>query len=207
MTRRTKAAKTGKRKKPAAPLAKPAEVPPEAVAVQQAEAEKPVAQATAIPELIEQLQRGELASRAEAAIRLGKLGDPQATAVLVEALRDPTAEVAREAAWALGRIPAVDTLQALVDVVLNRDDYFHNIVRTVAVESLANFYHPLAVCTLIASVRDPSFETSLAAIHALGALGDAQAVPALQDAASNADGFFLPAAQLAAVEVLKTFPG
>lgn len=175
-------------------------------ATQRADADKPAEQAADIRGLTEKLRRGDLASRSDAAVKLAAIGDKQATSALVEALRDPTAELACEAASALGHLKDDAALHALIDVVLNRDGYFHGIVRSAAAQSLGQLKNALAVEALLASVRDQSFETSVSAIYALGKIGDTRAVPALKDATANADGFFLQAAQNAAAEVLATFP-
>ena len=157
---------------------------------------------TKTQELIEQLRRGDLASRSAAATALGKIIDGQSTTALIEALRDPTAEVACEAATALGVLTERGALHALIDVVVNHDGYFHSTVRTAACESLGRLDDPRGVEALVAAVRDPILETSLAAIHALGKIGDARAFPTMRAIVANSDGFFLPEAQEAAGKIL-----
>lgn len=173
-----------------------------ATTTQTLQVETAVAQGSKIHELVEQLRRGDLASRSAAATKLGQTGDAQATSALAEALRDPTAELACEAAAALGKINDSSALHALIAVVLNSDGYFHSTVRTVAAEGLGNLFDPRAVEALVTAVRDPICETSLAAIRALGKIGDARARPALEATAANFDGFFLPQTVQAARETL-----
>ena len=191
---------TRKRKTTVEAPAKPA--PAAGPVTQSLQSESPAAAAAKIQELIEQLRRGDLATRSAAAKKLAQLGDRQATSALTEALRDPTAEVAREAAGALGLLNDSASLHALIDVVMNRDGYFHSLVRTAAAESLGQMKNQSAVDALVAAIRDPICETSIAAIRALGKLGAAGAATALQAVAKNADGYFLPQTQQAAVEVL-----
>jgi HEAT repeat protein len=193
------AAKSAKRKK-ASPAAEPA-------AVQTLQVETPKAPTESVHDLVEQLRRGDLASRSAAAARLGDLGDPQACSALAEALRDPTAELACEAAAALGRSTEASALHALIAVVLNSDGYFHSTVRTAAADSLGRLLDPRSVEALVAAVYDPVGETSLAAVTALGKIGDPYARPALETAASNVSGFFLPQVQQAAAEALVLLRG
>lgn len=195
----------------AVPLPAPAPPPPEppsAAPVQQvtptAVAEPGAAVAT--ESLIAQLRNGELAVRLEAARQLGVCGDPSARQALVAALRDPTAEVAREAALALGTSKDAGAAEALMTVFANPDGYFHTIVRVAAAEALGQLGQTSAVGTLIQGIHDPFSEPSQAAIRALGKLADPQAIEPLREVVRNANGFFLPLVQQAAVEALGSFP-
>ena len=155
---------------------------------------------------VEQLRTGELASRIEAAAKLGEMPEPQAVAALAEALRDPTAEVAREAAVALRRSRLPSAVDALTAVIENADGYFHPIVRTAAAESLGCLNEPRAVGALKRAVRDPLAEPSRAAIRALGVVAREDALPALLAVVSNGDNYFLPSVRVTATEVLATIP-
>ena len=155
---------------------------------------------------IEHLRTGELASRIEAAARLAGMGDPQAAEALRQALRDPTAEVAREAALALGRGCQAGALEALAAVVENADTYFHPSVRTAAAESLGQMKDPRSVVALTQAVRDPLAEPSRAAIRALGLVAHEDAVPLLLSIIENRDNFFHPSVRVTAAEVLATIP-
>lgn len=202
MVRKVGVSKAAGRKKAVAVSPKKAKVVVKPAPVQVIQQAVPPAPAVDVQPLVEQLRRGDLASRSLAATKLGALGDHQAVTALREALRDSTAEVAREAAVALGVLKDKTAVHALIDVVLNPDGYYHSIVRAAAAESLGLIKDAVAVDALISAVRDPVLEPSLAAIHALGRIGDARARPALQAVAENADGFFLPQTQQAAVAVL-----
>lgn len=207
MVRKVGGSKKVTAKKPVAAVQKKAVVVARPAPVQVVQQAAPVAPAVDVQPLVEQLRRGDLASRSQAATKLAALGDPQAVSALREALRDPTAEVAREAAVALGVLKDKSAVHALVDVVLNRDGYYHSLVRAAAAESLGLIQDGVAVEALIAAVRDPVLEPSLAAIHALGRIADARAKPALEAVAANSDGFFLPQTQQAAAGVLPTLAG
>jgi HEAT repeat protein len=171
-------------------------------AVQTLRDDIPKPPAADVHEIIEQLRRGDLASRAAAARTLGELGDAHAASALAEALRDPTAELACEAAAALGKLTDLSALHALIAVVLNSDGYFHSTVRTAAATSLGNLLDPRAIEALAAAICDPICETSLAAIDALGKIGDPRVRPALEAAISNVDGFFLQQVQQAAADAI-----
>jgi HEAT repeat protein len=140
----------------------------------------------------------------EAAARLAESGDPQATGALQQALRDPTAEVAREAALAIAKGRRLSAVEALSEVVENPDGYFHPSVRIAAAESLGQLNDPRSVAPLCRAVRDPLAEPSRAAIRALGLVAREAAVPVLVSVINNVEGFFLPSVRVAAVEVLAT---
>jgi HEAT repeat protein len=154
----------------------------------------------------EQLRTGELATRIEAAARLAEIGDPQAAGALQQALRDPTAEVACEAATALAKSRSSTAVDALSAVIENADNYFHYTVRAAAAASLAQLNDPRAIKALSTAVRDPFAEPSRAAIRALGAVAREEAVPTLLGVISNGDNYFLPSVRVAATEVLATIP-
>lgn len=124
---------------------------------------------------------------------------------LIKQLRDPIAEVARDAALALGSLQDRSALAPLSAVVLNRDRYFHSVVRSAAAESLGKLHDPSAMDALLVGMRDSIAESSQAAIRALGELGDAKAVDSLIAVVRNADGYFLPAVRQTALETLRKF--
>src|SRR5271170_645858 len=94
---------------------------------------------------IEQLRNSDWATRSTAALELGKLGDRQATKALSAALRDPSAEVARESAVALGVLRDVSAVEALSAVVTNADGYYESTVRVAAAEALGKLKDRRAV--------------------------------------------------------------
>ena len=96
------------------------------------------------------------------AAKVAEIDAPQAFQALREALRDPTAEVAREVALALGKARHAGAVEALAAAVENADGYFHCSVRTAAAESLARLNDPSAIRALTSAVRDPLAEPSRA---------------------------------------------
>jgi len=151
---------------------------------------------------LQQLHSEDWTARSAAAVELGKLGDRQATKSLSAVLRDPAAEVAREAASALGALGDGSAIESLLAVVVNADGYFDSSVRIAAAEALGKLQDRRAVPALIASVRDPIAEVSQAAICALGSLGDERAVESLVAAVHNKDNYYLPFVRETAVETL-----
>jgi HEAT repeat protein len=158
--------------------------------------------ATAVTAQIEQLSASDWTVRAAAARELGKLGGRQATSALCGALRDPAAEVAREAATALGEIRDTPAVPSLAAVVLNADGYYDGSVRTAAAEALAKFQDHRAVEALITAVYDSLAEVSQAAIRALGLIGDERAIDSLVSVVRNTDNYYLGFVRQAAVEAL-----
>ena len=69
--------------------------------------------------------------------KLGTLGLPEAVEALKNALRDSTAEVAREAAVAQASDRTPATVATLAAVAENRDGYFLNSVRLAAAIALS----------------------------------------------------------------------
>jgi len=115
-----------------------------------------------------------------------------ATAALIEKLRHQDAEVARDAASMLGRLPEDSAaVAALSAVLLNVDGFFHAVVRAAAAESLGLLGDRSAVDALIHATGDQMAETSQAAIQALGLLGDKRALPTLTTIQRNANGYYL----------------
>ena len=124
------------------------------------------------------------------------------SAALVLALRDPSAEVALEAAAALGRIGHAGSVPSLIEAVANRDGFFHCVVRAAAATSLGQLRDVRAVEPLVTALRDPMAEASQEAAFALGELADARAVSPLLAVVENADGFFLGTVRRTAVRSL-----
>jgi HEAT repeat protein len=155
---------------------------------------------------VESLQSltGELASpasvrRATAARELGRMANPAAAPALIAALGDADADVAREAATSLGSLKNAAAVEPLIDVVNNRDGYFHSVVRMAAIHSLSQLHDLRAVVPLLNAIRDPIAEASAEAIRAVASLPDPRGLPALLEVVRNEHGFFLAATRRAAI--------
>lgn len=153
--------------------------------------------------LLEQLRGGEFSARLAAAAKLGKLGTPVAVEALKTALRDSTAEVAREAVLALASKPSPAIVSALTSVLENRDGYFHSLTRAAAADSLGQINDATTIPALVLAIRDPFADPSRAAIRALARVASAdQAASVLIQVITNADNYFLPSVRVAAVAAL-----
>ena len=151
---------------------------------------------------LQQLHSEDWTARSAAAVELGKLGDRQAAKSLSAVLRDPAAEVAREAASALGALGDGSAVESLSAVVVNADGYFDSTVRIAAADALGKLQDRGAVPALVAGVRDPIAEVSQAAIRALGSLGGERVIEPLVAVVQNKDNYFLTFVRETAVEAL-----
>lgn len=196
-----KSAPKASRKKATAKTKAPPATPP----AQSVAEPKPADLSVLVSGLVEQLQRGDLASRSAAAVELGRLRDDRATAALVATLRDSTAEIARDAATILSAHQEASVTAALIEVITNRDGYYHSLVRAAAAESLGRSKALSAFDALAGAVRDPIVGPSIEAIRSLAALGDPRAAGVLVAVLRNRDGYHLDAARAAAAEALSRF--
>jgi hypothetical protein len=126
---------------------------------------------------------------------------------LIQALRDPSADVARDAAVELGRAKDRSAVGALIEVISNNDDFYHNVVRAAAAEALGQLGDVSAVEPLLVLSRDTMAEASAEAVRALAQLNDQRAVGPLIDIVQNSYGFFLPIVRRAAVIALAKLGG
>jgi HEAT repeat protein len=133
--------------------------------------------------------------------------DRAAVAANIAALRDTNADVARDAATALGRLGDASAVEPLIDALTNADGYFHCVVRAAAASSLAQLRDARAFYPLAGAVRDTMAEASAEAVRALAAMRDPRAVGVLIDIVRNPTGFFLSTVRLAAVSGLKQLGG
>jgi HEAT repeat protein len=153
--------------------------------------------------------------RREAAFALGESKSRTATATLVEfMLHDKKQSVRAAAAVALGQIGDEAALTALTQVVTGpgskkkKSKSFEEefIVRS-AVRSLGQIGNRASVPTLISVLQDEtnSIETRREAATSLGIIGDASALPALQEAfATSADPYLSEAAHAAIRQINHT---
>jgi HEAT repeat protein len=79
---------------------------------------------------------------------LGRLGDPRASAALVLALRDPSADVKQETLAALGRTRATDAVDAIAPFLSERAPR----LRLAAIDALGRIGSPEAVRALVAAL-------------------------------------------------------
>ena len=127
---------------------------------------------------------------------------PDATAALILALRDTSAEVAVEAADALQRHPGKDTVDALRTVLENRDGYFSAMTRAAAVRSLSALLPRGDDAILSGALSHIDAEVSLAALAALVQRGEASGAPALLGVLEDRTGYYLPLVRRAAAQGL-----
>jgi HEAT repeat protein len=118
---------------------------------------------------------------------------------LLAALRNLDADVAREAATALGRSGNPAAVAPLIEIVQNSNGYFHSVVRSAAAAGLGLLKDKKAVDALLVAVNDPITDASSEAVRALAAIGDARAVDPLVAVVRNETGFFAGSVRRAAV--------
>jgi HEAT repeat protein len=135
----------------------------------------------AIPHLVEVLGQAPRA-RAEAAARLGEIGDPAAVAPLVAAIADPAkdrdeTDANRRIAEALGALHAKEAVPALVKLARSSDGF----VQVAAVDALGQVGDPGGVDVLVELATAEGIEpfTAKKALLALGRIGDPRAAPAV----------------------------
>jgi hypothetical protein len=140
--------------------------------------------------------------RARAARVLARRVSPEVTTALVDALRDPSAEVAADAAEALANHPTAATVPALRAVVDNTDGFFNTAVRAAAIRTLSTVL-PRGEGTPIAdAVRDVDAEVSIAAIAGLVDRREEASTDALLAVIENPRGFYLDLTRRAAARGL-----
>ena len=127
------------------------------------------------------------------------------TAALISALRDPSADTAREAAILLGKSGDAVAVKPLADVVTNLGGYYHSVVRAAACASLGQLGDPSATPALLVGINDPMAEASAEAVRALATLGDRRAIDPLVAVLRNERGYFLPVVRRAAVTAPRQF--
>lgn len=133
--------------------------------------------------------------------------DRAAALAKIAALRGSDADVARDAAAALGTLGDASAVEPLIEVLGNANGYFHSVVRAAAASSLAQLNDARAFQPLVNAVRDNMAEASAEAVRALAKMGDPRAVGVLIDIVRNPTGYFLSTVRLAAVTGLKQLGG
>jgi HEAT repeat protein len=121
---------------------------------------------TALPRLREIADRGEPEERAGAVQMIGLLGDATDAAVAKPRLRDTSAAVREQAAFALGRLGRAADVAGLLQAL---DDRVPS-VRTAAADSLGRLRDERAIPALLEHARRDRFEPARAAAQALAQL-------------------------------------
>ncbi len=126
------------------------------------------------PELVEafdEAPRSDPWVRQYLALALGAIGDPQASASLVDALADADPTVPVYAAWALGAIGGPEAVSALATASGSPDAG----LRTMAVYALGAIGDPEAAPALRRAMEDPEMDVAMNAVVALARIGEPSA--------------------------------
>ncbi|MBK9125648.1 MAG: HEAT repeat domain-containing protein [Chloroflexi bacterium] len=136
-----------------------------------------------IEALTRQLETGSHHQRSDAALALGRSGDPGVIPALIVALcTDRDLNVIEDVTWALTRFGSM-LIQNLFDAYADANSYGrHNIVH-----ALGKIGDPTASHALITSLRDIDKKVRAKAVFVLGQIGIAEAVPALIDRLADDD--------------------
>ena len=118
---------------------------------------------------------------------------------LLEALNDVNADVACEAATALGATNNSAAVEPLIEILTNTNGYYHSVVRSAAAVSLGQLKDRRSIEALLAAVHDPISDPSTEAIRALTTLADPRAIAAFVEVVRNSNGFFADSVRRAAV--------
>jgi HEAT repeat protein len=145
---------------------------------------------------------GDYGERARAALALAGVTDPEATAALVSALRDQSAEVAVQAAEALAHHPGDAATSALRQVLENQDGFFSPPVRASAVRSLGALLPANDAAPVQGALGDVEAIVSLAAIATLAERDESASAGALMGLLEDRRGFYLPLTRQAAARAL-----
>jgi HEAT repeat protein len=144
----------------------------------------------------------DLVDRIRAARTLASIRDEETTAALAAALRDASAEVAVEAAEALGKHRGPGATRALRAALDNSDGYYSPMTRAASVRALGAIL-PADEAALIANaVTNVDPMVSLAAIAALAERDEPASRDALATVLENRAGFYLPLTRQAAARAL-----
>jgi hypothetical protein len=154
------------------------------------------------PHLAQLRDASDYAERARAALALAKTVDAETTSALVAALRDPSSEVAAQAAEALGHHPGDQATAALQGVLENRDGFFNPMTRAAAVRALGLLLPTNHGLPVVSAVADVDALVSLAAIAALAERDENASADALMRVLENRAGFYLPLTRQAAARAL-----
>lgn len=164
---------------------------------------------TAVTHLCQALNSDRIDVRREAAVSLGKIGDPGAIPGLLHLLHDPVPAVRGRAALSLAELEAKEALPQLekqvddpsrqaagfavqaLGKIMGSDvcellekwvlDHQSSFVRCEALTVLAGFNHEMALAAAMDSLDDPKKEVVITAIKTLAKLNDLEAAPRLEN--------------------------
>ena len=130
--------------------------------------------AVAVVDLRQLMLSAEPAERAGAVQMIGVLGDASDAEAIEARLRDTSAEVREQAAFALGRLGGSRSAAALL---LALEDRFPT-VRAAAATALGRLRDPTAIASLLSHATTDSFDAARAAAYALAAIDPQTAIAA-----------------------------
>jgi HEAT repeat protein len=172
-----------------------------------------------VDELIWQLRLGSEKERYQAAIALGRLGDPKAVSALLKKLSDYAEQtpVRGAAARSIGQIADLNAIPKLLDILELCDVKLMKPIleavgeilgRTFPVDAESREIYSRAVDTLIQTVENKwsTVDARAAAAEALGKTRDPKAVPALAAALENSNWEVSSAAQESLQPFVLTHP-
>lgn len=117
-------------------------------------------------------------------------------------MRDPSAEVAAQAAEALVHHRGESVISALSGVVENKEGYFNAVVRASAVRSLGMLLPAEQASPITGALGDVDATVSLAAIATLAERDESTSAGALMGVLEDRRGFYLPLTRHAAARAL-----
>lgn len=140
--------------------------------------------------------------RVSAATQLTTCDHELVVSALLEALKDPSAEVAVAVVDALSAQPDRRALRAVRDVLANRAGFYSPVTRVAALSNLARRLPRTELDPVLAALGDVDAEVSIAAIASVCELFGKEAHAYLLPILQNDNGFFLPVVRLAAANAL-----
>jgi len=153
--------------------------------------------AAAVEPLSRALKDQDESIRIYAVKALGRIGDPEALPIIIEATRDPSSYVRYEAVMVLDLFPDPRSIDALRKSL--RDESSH--VRYAACQSLGDLKAAGTFHHLIFALKDESSYVRSSAALALAKLGDSSAVPALEQNLTDPNEWVRNSAALALHEL------
>jgi len=145
----------------------------------------------------------EITVRVKAVRALAETKLPSATTALCVALRDPSAEVAAEAADALRHHRGTEAIDALSRVVENADGYFSGGVRAAAIRTLSAILPRGKGEPILAAVADADAEVSVAAIAGVVDRDEPGGGEALFSVLENPRGYYVSLTRSAAARGMR----